>query len=151
MEIRKAVIHDVKQVHRLINGYAEKQLMLSRSLNEIYENLRDFWVAEEEGDLHGCCALHISWEDLAEIKSIAIREDRKGTGIGRSLVEACIAEAAQIEIRKLFALTYQPGFFEKLGFVRIEKEKLPHKIWSECINCYKFPDCDETALEYVIR
>jgi len=144
--IRKARLADVQDLYKLINSFAEKNAMLPRSLNAIYENIRDFHVFEHEGRVVGCCALHITWEDLAEIKSLAVDEAFHGKGYGRRLVEACLAEARELGVPKVFALTYVPEFFEKLGFVRVDKAILPHKIWSECINCPKFPDCGEEAV-----
>lgn len=144
--LRKAGIADIKQIQRLINGFADKDLMLGRSLNELYENLRDFFVYEEKGRIIGCGALHICWDDLVEIKSLAVESRYQKQGIGRQLVEACIEEAKGLGAGSVFTLTYVPDFFRKLGFKKIEHKKLPHKIWAECINCPKFPDCQETAL-----
>jgi len=144
--IRKAVIKDIKTIQNLINGFAKKDLMLPRSLNELYENLRDFFVYEDKGKVAGCCALHISWDDLAEIKSLAVEKRYQRKGIGKSLVEACIEEARVLGAKKIFALSYSPAFFKKLGFKKIAHRNLPHKIWAECISCCKFPDCEEVAL-----
>lgn len=144
--IRKAKISDIKQIQHLINCFAKENLMLARSLNELYENLRDFFVFEDKNIVAGCCALHISWEDLAEIKSLAVDKRYRKKGAGRSLVSSCIQEARELGAKKVFALTYVPDFFKKIGFKKISHEKLPHKIWAECINCPKFPDCQETAL-----
>ena len=144
--IRKANIKDIKQIQGLINIFAKQDLMLPRPLNELYENLRDFWVVQEGNNIIGCCAFHISWEDLAEIKSLAVHKDRQGKGIGKKLVLACINEAKELGARKIFVLTYKPEFFRKFGFKRIKNAQLPHKIWAECINCCKFPNCKEVAL-----
>lgn len=144
--IRKARIQDVKEMQALINEYAEVGQMLPRSLNELYENLRDFSVFEENGSIYGVCALHISWDGLAEVRSLAVRRDRLRSGIGSSLVRHCLAEAAELGAMRVFVLTYQAAFFRKLGFVDIDKKELPHKIWTDCLNCVKFPDCDESAL-----
>lgn len=144
--IRKAEIQDIKQIQKLINSFAKQDLMLPRSLNELYENLRDFWVAEENNKLIGCCALHISWDDLAEIKSLAVEKRRQAKGIGRGLVLTCLKEAKQLGAKKIFVLTYRPDYFKKFGFKRIRNSELPHKIWAECINCPKFPNCQEVAL-----
>ena len=144
--IRKAQIKDIKQIQALINAFASKDLMLPRSLNELYENIRDFWVAEEKKKIIGCCALHISWDDLAEIKSLAVSKNRQHRGIGKELVLACLDEAREIGAKKLFALTYKPEFFRQFGFKRVRNSQLPHKIWAECINCCKFPNCQEVAL-----
>lgn len=145
--IRKAKIGDAKQIQRLINFYAAKYLIISRSLNEIYENLRDFWVYEENRKIIGCCGLHIiGWENLAEIKSLAVEKAKQKKGIGKTLVETCLAEAKILKLKKVFALTYSPEFFRKLGFKKMPKSKLPHKIWAECCNCPKFPGCEEEAV-----
>jgi len=144
--IRKAKIKDIKPIQELINSFARKNIMLSRSLNELYENLRDFWVAEDSGKVVGCSALHISWDNLAEIKSVAVAKKYQGKGIGRELVDVCLEEAADLGAKKIFVLTYKPGYFKKFGFKHVKHESLPHKIWAECINCCKFPDCNEIAL-----
>jgi amino-acid N-acetyltransferase len=144
--IRKAKISDIRELHKLINFYAEQGEMLPRSLNELYENIRDFLVFEERGEILGCCALHVSWEDLGEIKSLAVKPGHTGKGIGRKLIEACLEETNELGIKKVFALTFKPEYFEKKGFRKIEKDELPHKIWSECINCPKFPNCEEVAM-----
>jgi amino-acid N-acetyltransferase len=144
--IRKASVKDIAQIQALINDFAQDDLMLPRSLNELYETVRDFWVCEEKGKVLGCCALHICWDILAEIKSLAVRSGSQGRGIGSALVQSCIDEAAGIGVKKLFVLTYQPDFFKKFQFRRVKHEALPHKIWAECINCPKFPGCNEIAM-----
>lgn len=144
--IRKARVPDVPEIHRLINTFAERDAMLPRALSTIYENLRDFVVAEVDGRVAGCCALHVTWEDLAEVKSLAVDESLQGQGLGAKLVQVCLDEARQMGLPSVFALTYVPDFFEKMGFSRVDKATLPHKIWSECINCPKFPDCGEEAV-----
>lgn len=144
--IRKARIPDVPEIHRLINTFAERNAMLPRALSAIYENLRDFLVAEEDGRVAGCCALHVTWSDLAEVKSLAVDESMQGRGLGAKLVQVCLDEARQMGLPSVFALTYVPDFFEKMGFSRVDKSTLPQKIWTECINCPKFPDCGEEAV-----
>ena len=145
--IRKARMRDVKAIQKLVAEYAKKGDMLPRSLSDIYENLRDYFVCVENGgEIVGSGALHIMWEDLAEVRSVAVREDRMGRGVGTRLVEACISEAIVLGISRVFALTYRPEFFEKLGFARVDKAELPQKIWTDCLKCSKFPDCDEVAL-----
>jgi len=144
--IRKAKLKDAGEIYNLINQYAKEGILLPRSLNSIYENIRDFWVCEENGRLVGCAALHIVWEDLAEIKSLAVSEEHKGKGIGTMLVEECLKEAEELGVKRVFVLTYAQGFFSKLNFEEVEKIKLPHKVWGECINCVKFPSCDEIAM-----
>ncbi len=144
--IRKAKVGDIKRIQELINYFAGQDLMLPRSLNILYENLRDFFVCEDKNKIVGCSALHISWDDLAEIKSLAVARNYQNKGIGRKLAEACILEAKEIGAGRVFVLTYAPDFFKKLGFRQTAHNKLPHKVWAECINCPKFPDCRETAL-----
>ena len=144
--IRKAQIKDIKDIQKLLTGYASRGDMLSRSLSELYESLRDFYVCEEEGKLMGTAALHIVWDDLAEVRSVAVAEDVARKGIGSQLVQACIAEAREIGLKRIFCLTYKPDFFGKHGFRLVDKSELPHKVWGDCIKCVKFPDCDENAM-----
>lgn len=149
--IRKATTKDINQIHALINLFARNNLMLARSFSELYENIRDFWVYEEKGKVYGCCALHFCWNNLAEIKSLAVAKVRQKKGIGKELVAACLEEAKSFKIKEIFALTFQPSFFKKCNFRKISKNKLPGKIWSECIKCAKFPDCNEEAFIYKVR
>jgi amino-acid N-acetyltransferase len=144
--MRKANLDDVKDIQKLINNFAKKELMLQRPLNELYDNIRDFWVFEEEGRIVACCALHPVWENMAEIKSLAVEEGYQGKGFGTRLVNACEEEAHSLHVNKIFALTFVPDFFISHGFLRGEKESMPHKIWSECIKCPHFPDCDEILM-----
>lgn len=144
--IRKARIKDIKQIQGIINIFADEGRMLPRSLNELYESIRDFWVYEAQGKIIGCCALHIAWEDLAEIKSLAVKSSKQNDGIGKKLIAICLKEAKDLGAKKIFVLTYIPRFFTKMGFKKIRHADLPHKIWAECINCPKFPDCQEIAL-----
>jgi len=151
MQIRKPVINDIADIQKLINYYADRDKMLPRSLNELYENIRDLWICEQDGIITGCAAAHVVWNDLAEIKSLAVREGYAGSQIGRKLVAQCIEDIKKIGLKKVFVLSYVPDYFKKLGFREIPRENLPHKIWSECINCPKFPDCGEIALLYDIK
>ena len=144
--IRKAQIKDVKDIQKLLTSYASRGDMLSRSLSELYESLRDFYVCEEDGKLMGTAALHIVWDDLAEVRSVAVAEDVGRKGIGSLLGQACIAEAREIGLKRIFCLTYKPDFFGKHGFRLVDKSELPHKVWGDCIKCVKFPDCDENAM-----
>jgi amino-acid N-acetyltransferase len=144
--IRKAKVNDIKAIYELINLFAKDDLMLPRSISDLYDDLRDFFVYEEAGSVVGCCALHISWEDLAEIRSLAVGLAWHKKGIGKKLVGVCIDEAKELGIKKIFALTFVPEYFEKLGFVRVNKSYLPRKVWGECISCVKFPDCSEVPL-----
>lgn len=150
MAIRKARIPDAKAIHKLLITYAQQELMLSRSLPDIYELIRSFYVYEVDGEVLGAVSLHICWEDLAEVRSLAVAGGQMKKGIGRQLVQACLEEARELGLKKVFALTYQPGFFEKMGFHYIEKAELPQKIWSDCVKCPKFPDCDEIAMSIVL-
>ncbi len=147
--IRKARLGDVKRIHSLVNQFAGEGRMLALALSELYDNLRDFTVACDAGEADsvlGCCALHIVWEDLAEIRSLAVVSEEQGKGIGRELVEACLSEARSLGVRRVFALTCVPDFFARFGFRPVEKSELPHKVWTDCVKCPKFPDCDEVAV-----
>ena len=154
--LRKARIGDVKTIHRLINISSGKGEMLPRSLMDIYGCMRDFFVyaddgegfgKDEEAPIIGICAMSIIWENLAEIRSLYVDEERRRAGIGRKLVEACISEAITLEIFRVFTLTYKRDFFRVLNFKDVDRLTLPEKIWSDCFRCSKYPDfCDETAL-----
>lgn len=144
--LRKAHISDIKAVHRLINECAAKGEMLSRSLAELYDNMRDYFVYEEQGEVVGACALHICWEDLAEIRSLCVIPEFRRRGIGRDLVSACLKEAWEFRVERVFLLTYQEEFFSKFDFRLIDKTELPQKIWTDCVKCAKFPMCDEIAM-----
>ena len=151
--IRNARMGDIKKIHRLLQYFAEKDLLLGRSLSSLYDQLKDFsvYVEQVEDDpdqekLIGVCSFHICWDNLAEIRSLAVIDEFQGKGVGRQLVSKALAEADSYGITRVFTLTYQPAFFRKLGFKDIDKAELPHKVWSDCINCSKFPDCNEEAL-----
>ena len=147
--LRKAIIQDVKSIHAILTNYADQDLLLPRSLSELYDHLRDFYVIENseiKRSLLGVCTLSISWEDLGEIRSLAVVEEDQKRGLGSKLVEACLSEAVEIGLTKVFVLTLIKGFFARFGFNEIEKSSLPHKIWADCLKCPKFPDCDEIAM-----
>jgi amino-acid N-acetyltransferase len=146
MLIRKAKVQDVPKIHSLICSYAELDQMLFRSIADIYENLQIFKVAEDVGQVIGCCALKVVWSDLAEIKSLAVNQHYFGKGTGKALVHSCLDDARQLGIKKVFTLTLVPEFFEKAGFHRSEKDAFPMKVWSDCAQCPKQDHCDETAL-----
>ena len=148
MKIRPAKVSDVKAIHKLVEFYAEKKEMLHRSLNSIYENIQEYIVAEDEkGQVAACGALHVSWEDLAEVKALAVAEEYARQGLGTKIVEQLEKNAKELGVKKVFSLSFKPNFFiDKLGYKIIPKETLPHKIWSECINCHLFPDCGEVPL-----
>jgi amino-acid N-acetyltransferase len=147
-KIEKATIQDVAQMHQLINSFADRGEMLARPLSELYEYIRDFFVIRQEGRVIGCAAIHISWADLAEIRSVAVAEDVRKQGYGTKLVEACLKEAKLLGIPTVFCFTYRPDFFHKCGFKDIDKAELPRKVWTDCFRCPKFPNCDEVALVY---
>ncbi len=144
--MRPATIHDVPRIQAIINSHAELGRMLFKSYAQLFEDLRDFGVYEEGGDVLGCVALTIIWADLAEVRSLAVDERAIGRGIGRKLVEWSVDEARRLQIRRLFALTYEQRFFEKLGFEVVAKESLPLKVWSDCVRCPKNQNCDEIAM-----
>ncbi|MFO0949878.1 MAG: N-acetyltransferase [Isosphaeraceae bacterium] len=147
MNIRPARVGDVPAIQDLIRTFADRKLMIRRSLGELYESIREFLVAtDENGRVIGCVALHVFWEDLAELKCLAVSELAQGQGVGRRLIDASWAAARELEIKTVFTLTYVPGFFEKGGYSRIDKAELPHKIWNECVRCPLFPSCNEVAL-----
>jgi amino-acid N-acetyltransferase len=150
MNVRNAKVSDAKAINALISSYAERDRMLFRSMADIYENLQTFTVAELDRNVVGCCALEVIWSDLAEIKSLAIDEAYKGKGIGKKLVEAALEKAADIGVPKVFALTLEPEFFEKLGFTKVDMETLPMKVWSDCARCPKQQHCDEIAVVKVL-
>ncbi len=144
--LRKIGISDVKLIHAMVNAAAGRGEMLPRSLGELYDNIRDYFVVEEGGEVSGTCALHICWENLAEIRSLCVAEHARRRGLGRALVNACVEEARHYGLSKLFLLTYQEEFFKRCGFATVDKGQLPHKIWSDCVKCPKFPECDEIAM-----
>jgi amino-acid N-acetyltransferase len=146
MKVRNAEVPDAKAIYALISDYAERDRMLFRSMADIYENLQAFAVAELDGDVVGCCALEVVWSDLAEIKSLAVDESRRGAGVGKALVTEAVEKARQLGLPQVFALTLEPDFFEKLGFEIIEKDALPMKVWSDCAKCPKQQNCDEIAV-----
>jgi amino-acid N-acetyltransferase len=149
--IRRATLADVEEMHTLINHFADKGLMLPKARSKLYQNIRDFFVAEEASDegrgaLAGCGALHVIWVDLGEIRSLAVAERFQKNGVGRRIAEALLRDADSLRLPRVFALTYQKPFFEHLGFVEVAKTTMPHKVWGECMDCPKFPNCDEVAV-----
>ena len=144
--IVRATIGDARGICDLVNTFARKGEMLPRTMSEVYQNLRDFYVVRENDDVVACGGLHIIWEDMGEIKSLAVREDMQGRGLGARIVDACIDEAKELGLQTAFALTYRPGFFEKLGFTQADVMTLPRKVWGECYRCPKFPGCNEIAM-----
>ena len=145
---RQAKFSDVEEIYNLIAGYASQGIMLPKPHNILYETIREFIVAEEIGEkkIIGTGALHMTWNELAEVRSMAVHEDYKRHGIGADIVKKLLAEGVEVGVKKFFTLTYTPQFFQSLGFKTVDKNTLPHKIWKECIECPKFPNCDEIAM-----
>jgi amino-acid N-acetyltransferase len=151
MKVRSANVTDVKAIHALINCFAERDLMLFRSMADIFTNLQTFLVAEEGGEIIGCCAIEVIWLDLAEIKSLAVQESHQNKGVGAMLVNAAVEQARNLGVPKVFGLTLRPEFFGKLGFEEVNKDSLPMKVWSDCARCTKQQQCDETAVVKLIE
>lgn len=158
IKIRRAKVGDVQQIVALINSYAEKGEMLYRSQSQVLQQVRNYFVAaspepnpgsdETSGEtVLACGSLDITWNDLAELRSLAVGDKVQGKGLGTFVVEALMNDAVELGLKHVFALTYKPHFFERLGFRIIDKQQLPHKVWSICIDCLKFPVCDEVAIQ----
>lgn len=144
--IRKATLRDILPIQRLVNAFAKQDLMLPVSIGDLHDRLRDFQLAEVEGVVVGCCALHVVWEGLVEVRSLAVDASAQHQGLGHRLVEACLEDARALGAEEAFTLTYVPGFFESLGFRQVDRATLPHKVWQDCTKCTRFPDCGELAL-----
>ena len=144
--LRKARVEDVPRIRQLINVYAQQQIMLPRAIGELYEHIRDFHVIEKDGMIIACGAMHVTWEDYGEVLSLAVSSDEVHKGYGSQLLEACIQEALELGLKHIVTLTYAEDFFRQHGFDVVDKAKLPHKLWSMCIKCTRFPDCDEIAM-----
>jgi amino-acid N-acetyltransferase len=144
--VRRATLADVEAMHRLINHFAGQGWMLPKSRNKLYQNIRDYFVADKDGRFAGCCAMHVLWVDLGEIRSLAVEEPFQKDGVGRRLAEAALQDARALKLPRVFVLTYQKAFFEHLGFVQVDKATMPQKVWGECMDCPKFPNCDEIAM-----
>jgi len=146
IKVDRARVGDANSLHQMISHFAEKGEVLPRALSEIYENIRDYFVVRKGGRVIACAALHVTWADLAEIRSLAVAEQAQNQKFGSALVQACLQEAKELGISRVFCLVRKPTFFERHGFLLIDKRELPHKVWAECYRCPKFPDCDEVAL-----
>ena len=151
MTIRPATIHDVPRMQAVINSHAELGKMLFKSLSQLYENVRDFAVFEEDGNILGCVGLAIIWNDLAEVRSLAVEEPARGRGVGSRLVRWCVDEAERLGIRRVMSLTYEQRFFERLGFTVVDKDTLPLKVWTDCVRCPKKDACDEIAMVRILN
>jgi amino-acid N-acetyltransferase len=146
VEVRRARVGDVPRLYEIINYYAARGDMLPKTMDQLYNRVRNFNVAEADGEVVGCAALHITWADLAEVVSVSVHPDFQGRGLGRLLVEPLFDEARALGIPTLFTLTLQVGFFSRLGFREVPKLRLPHKIWQDCTTCFKQDRCDEIAM-----
>lgn len=146
IKVEKARVSDASSMHRMISHFADKGEMLPRALSDIYEGIREYFVVKEGDQVVACVALHVTWVDLAEIRSLAVAEQEQNQRIGSLLIQACLKEAKELGIPKVFCLVRKPAFFEKHGFQLIDKTELPQKVWAECYRCPKFPNCDEVAL-----
>jgi amino-acid N-acetyltransferase len=143
---QKATTDDVPHIVEVVNVFAERGEMLPRTVGELYETLRDFFVVRQGQEVVACAALHVTWNDLAEVRSLAVREEGQTLGLGSLLVRACVEEARRLGLKRVFALTMKPVFFEKLGFARADVMTLSRKVWNECYRCPKFMNCDEIAM-----
>jgi amino-acid N-acetyltransferase len=144
--IQRARLADVDEMKVILDHYAKEGELLNRSRMDMYERIRDMIVARVGGEIIGMAAFHVLWQDLGEVRSLAVSPDRRSAGVGGKLLEACMEDAKELGIRKVFSLTYRPEFFEGHGFTQVDKSELPHKVWKDCLNCVTFPDCDEVAL-----
>jgi len=151
VDVRKARMSDIAPMLELINGYAARGTMLPRTEFEMSESMRDFSVAQSAGRMLGCGALHFYSPTTGEIRSLAVDESAKTQGVGRRLIETLIEEALEYSLDAVFAFTYVPDFFRKMGFVEVERGALPLKAWKDCLRCPKFQDCDEIAMMRVLR
>lgn len=146
VQVRKATVRDVPTMARIINHWASQGIMLAKSHHQLYQYIRDYVVATHEDVVIGCGALHVVWEDLAEVRSMAVEEAWHGRGVGRQILAYLLNEARELGLPHVFALTYRQSFFARAGFYVVPHESLPHKIWGDCLNCPKFPNCDEIAM-----
>jgi amino-acid N-acetyltransferase len=146
MIYRKATLHDAEAIYVLVNEYANKGMMLNRARSQLYENIRDFIVAEDQGEIIGAGALHVMWVDLAEVRTLAVHPKYIRQGIGKRIVELLLEQGVALGVKKAFTLTYQPEFFAACGFKEEDKNCMPQKVWTDCINCPKFPNCDEICM-----
>lgn len=146
--ISKATLADIRPLHKFLVDASKEGEILPRSLNELYHYVRDYFIyrPRKGAPIEGAAALHICWEDLAEIRNLYVKKEIRGKGIGEDLVSVCLEEARALGVGRVFALTYRKGFFTRLGFHEYEKSDLPNKVWVDCLQCMKFPDCDEEAV-----
>ena len=148
--ITRPKINEGKSIQQLVNLYASDGLLIPLSLHEVYERIREFFVYKTDEQIVGVASLHVVWEDLAELRSMAVHPNYQCRGIGKALALRCIEEGRELCIKKVFLLTYKKEFFAKVGFQLVDKSELPQKVWSDCIKCVKFPDCDEIAMSLTL-
>jgi amino-acid N-acetyltransferase len=149
MSVRRATLEDAAAITDLVNyWFRETGDLLPRTLDSVCESIRSWAVVEDQRGLLGCGALVLLGPDLAEIRSLAVRPDHRGNGVGREIVGQLLADAAALGGPIVFTLTKAPDFFSKLGFEITEKENFPRKVWRDCVHCAKFPACDEVAMVY---
>ena len=148
MIIREATVIDVDEIVNLINSNALQGLMLSKTPYKIFSTIQNFFVAEIENKVIGCVALNVIWRDLCEICSLAVNKNYRDKGVGKMLVEKTLDKAKSLKIKQVIALTYQDKFFEKMNFIRVDKDQFPRKLWRECLECPKLEECDEMAYLY---
>jgi amino-acid N-acetyltransferase len=145
--IRKALLHEVPEIYRLLLEFSRDGEILPRTLAEVYARLRDYYVfREDRGPLVGVAALHICWEGLGEIRSLAVMPAHQGRGIGSRLVASCLEDARGLGLNQVFCLTLRPEFFQRFGFQVVSRESLLPIVWADCVNCIKCPDCDEIPM-----
>jgi len=149
--IRKAVMSDVKELHDFLHQASKSGEILPRSMHDLYQFMRDYWIWREKknGPILAVSSFHVCWEDLGEIRNLYVEPRYRNKGIGEKLVALAVDEAKGLGIKKIFALTYRPDFFKRLGFRDVDKQFLPAKVWADCLNCMKFPECDEQAVMLV--
>ncbi len=149
LPVRRARMNDVRAMHTLLNSFAftEKRELLPRSLSEVYENLQQFYVAEDHGKIIATCALYVTWDNLAEVKALCVEDAYQRRGLGKRLLNTCLKNARTLGIRRVFTLTVKTDFFEKFGFRHVHKDDLPHKVWTECVRCPYYP---ERCIEYAM-
>jgi amino-acid N-acetyltransferase len=147
LTIRSAQVGDVPGIYDLIRVFADRRLMILRSMAELYESIREFNVAvDSKNRVVGCVALHVFWDNLAEIRCLAVAEEAQRLGVGRKLMDAAWEDATALGVKSVFTLTSAVGFFERCGYHQVDKAGLPQRIWNECVRCPSFPSCPETAL-----
>ena len=146
MIYRKPTFDDVEAIYQMVYDYAQEGAMLARSRNTLYETLRDMIVAEDDGRVVGVGGLHFIWDKLAEVRTMAVASDHTRRGVGAEIVRRLVDEGRCHGVARVFTLTYQVDFFGAMGFRKIAKEELPPKVWKDCIDCPKFPNCDEVAM-----